>query len=300
MLIEVCHTFHLPEGSGMLVLLREGTPESIELSLPEDDVRITVPLPRKDDDAGWALGNGGEGWEARWVNSFEIRCTTEVGSTPAEGEKFEAELERAGEETLRSAMTRADTFVRTVRWRTGQFWLPDRISDRHGSQTSFHSAGKTISHGRARLTVVTVANEKLAADDDKWKSIADDLMSGRQAPLEERLLLDARLYRSQEDYRVALAWAAVALEVALAKVLRKRLTGIASKSQIDKFLDEMSNRLLSTVALRVFEIGDRQFGTRCSDVFEMRNSVLHGKRQSVSLAEATMAIDTAQAMINWL
>jgi hypothetical protein len=106
-------------------------------------------------------------------------------------------------------------------------------------------------------------------------------------------------YAREGDYRVALVLAAISLETALVRLLRRRLVQrrVATASQIDKFLEEMSNRLLSSVVLGLLRIGDTSLRERCRRVFDLRNQVVHGKRGAVRREEAGEAIATAGAIV---
>jgi hypothetical protein len=94
----------------------------------------------------------------------------------------------------------------------------------------------------------------------------------------------------------AAIYSAIAVEVALVKRVRSELEGrsAGTPSQIGKAVDDTSNRLLCTVLLGLFGIGNQQLRDRIAALFEMRNAIAHGNRKRVSQDEATEALDATE------
>jgi hypothetical protein len=121
-----------------------------------------------------------------------------------------------------------------------------------------------------------------------------------ELPLDRKLLVRAWEYFFTEDFRSALIYSATVMELVLTGILRKSLASrsVASDSQIDKFLELTSNRLLFTVILGLLEIGDRALRDGVAYVFELRNRLLHGKRKNVTRDEARAALDITEKILD--
>jgi len=115
-------------------------------------------------------------------------------------------------------------------------------------------------------------------------------------PLERKLMVRAWEYFFQEDLKSSVIYSAMVIELVLASALRKTFTSrsIASVSRIDKFIEQTSNRLLSTVVLGFLGIGDETLREGLAQVFELRNGLVHGGRRSVSREDAQTALDHAE------
>jgi len=121
-----------------------------------------------------------------------------------------------------------------------------------------------------------------------------------ELPLDRKLLVRAWEYFFTEDFRSALIYSATVMELVLIRILRKSLAtrSAGSDSQIDKFLEQTSNRLLFTVILGLLGIGDRALRDGVANVFEMRNRLVHGKRKNVTRDEAKTALDTIEEILD--
>ena len=86
------------------------------------------------------------------------------------------------------------------------------------------------------------------------------------------------------------------------KTVRKyyNLKDIATNSQIDKFLDNVSNRLLCTVILGSLDIGSQSLRDKIASVFDTRNGLIHGKRKKVTKEEAKMVIKDTEELLEIL
>jgi hypothetical protein len=100
---------------------------------------------------------------------------------------------------------------------------------------------------------------------------------GRGVPLERILGVAAWEYFHGDDFRSAIVHATSAIERVMTKIVRKRLAnqGVATGSQVDRFIEETSNRLLCTVVFGQLGIGDEPLRNRLAEVFEVRNGLVH-------------------------
>ena len=118
-------------------------------------------------------------------------------------------------------------------------------------------------------------------------------------PLYRRLIVRTWEYYFQEDFRSTVIYSATIIEIILAKIIRKSLMSrtYGTNSQIDKFINDTSNRLLSTVVLGMLGIGDKTLRNNLADIFEIRNGLVHGKKKNVSRADAKNALSYTEQSI---
>jgi hypothetical protein len=303
MQLECRYTFHLPPGNRLLVRRSRGdSPEEWRFATDRSDVTVILEIPASesggDQDAPLRIArNEHEGWEVWQLAWLKVYVLTEEEHPWPQGLP---DLQRDRQIDL-LAEAAASGFLRAVRWRHEQYWLPDDLTlSTAGASVEYYQAGERIPHGRIQGTARVPAIET-ALSESSGQTIEEDLRKNRQATLPEVLLLDAMLYRRVRDYRVALMLAAFSLEMALIKLLKTRLGHdmVASKKDIER-LERVSNRFLSTVLLGLLHIGDGTFRQRCGKVFDLRNQVVHGKRESVTPEEAANAIDAAKMMLGFV
>jgi hypothetical protein len=130
-----------------------------------------------------------------------------------------------------------------------------------------------------------------------------DFSSALQGALRERVPLLRQLIQIawqrflDEDYAGTVIYAALAIERALTGFLRAELSkvGAGTASQIDKVLEDTSNRLLCTVLLGVLGGADVALREQIVEVFNYRNSLAHGKRSGADRVEASHALNVAEA-----
>lgn len=126
-----------------------------------------------------------------------------------------------------------------------------------------------------------------------------------QRALQERVPLHRQLIQMSwerffdEDHAGTVIYAAMAIERPLTGFLRAELKkiGAGTDSQIDKLLDDTSNRLLCTVMLGMLGVGDAALRDKIAGVFNKRNSLAHGKRSGAEREEARDALDIAEAFL---
>ncbi|MFQ5714011.1 MAG: hypothetical protein ACE5GU_08265 [Candidatus Scalinduaceae bacterium] len=123
-----------------------------------------------------------------------------------------------------------------------------------------------------------------------------------EIPLDSKLIVQAWEYLFHEDYRNSVIYAAAVLELKIIKTIRKVYISknIATTSGIDKFLDDVSNRLLCTVILGSLGIGDEALRNKIASVFDIRNGLIHGKKKKVIKVEAEVAINDTEELLEIL
>jgi hypothetical protein len=123
-----------------------------------------------------------------------------------------------------------------------------------------------------------------------------------EVPLDRKLMVRAWEYFFQEDFRSAVIYSTTVIELVLIKILRKTFISqpVASESQIDRFLEQTSNRLLCTVILGLLRIGDGALRDDVADVFEVRNGLIHGKRKNVTREETKKALVRTEEIVRLL
>ena len=305
MQLECRYIFSLPEGSELLVKRQQGD-SPVEWRFDTGGgatVVVEVPARQANDTQGAPMKiawSQAEGWEVWALPRFRVNVLTKNELERPDPQLLESIRSAVQEKSDPIAIDAASRFLRTARWRTEQFWLPERLTLSSAVSTvEYYLDGKRIPLGLINLQA-SVAPVETALSQSSGQTVRKDLASHAEPALYETLLLDAMLYRSLGDYRVALVLAAISLEAALSKLLRSHLTqrDVATQSQIDKFLDNTSNRLLCTVMLGLLDIGDRSFRERCRQVFELRNRVMHATKKSASLQEASDAIGAVRELVS--
>ena len=306
MRLEARYSFDLPDDGGLLALRRNGESSVLEFH-DGDDVRIALNLSRSDNESSGrgphkVANDKAETWEVWQLSTVEVRVLTEAELKRPDVDRVKEVWSRIQQEVDSRAVSAASRFIQIVRWRTGQFWLPDGVYVRPDDPSvRFYLDDVRVRYSEEHVTASLAPLDRVLSADSST-IVQDDLRNNRRPPLAEGLLLDSRMYRRRGDYRVALLLAAISIETAMISELSRRLEDarVATTSQIDKFLEEMSNRLLSTVVMGLLGVGDQAFREDCRTVFEQRNGLVHGKRFSASPAEADLAINSAQRMIDIL
>jgi hypothetical protein len=105
-----------------------------------------------------------------------------------------------------------------------------------------------------------------------------------------------------EGFVEAVIFAAIAVEVALGERVRLELKNrqAGTASQIGKVADDTSNRLLCTVLLGLFGVGDQQLRDKIAALFELRNKIAHGRKKWVSRDDASQALEVAELFFDAL
>ena len=110
---------------------------------------------------------------------------------------------------------------------------------------------------------------------------------------EDRLYSDALTHLYDERYREAYLNLGVVLELALSNWIRQKMRSSSlSATQVNRFIDDMSNRQLITVMVGYLSHADQDLLSDGRKVFEIRNglTLAHGQKRSVSRAEVKTAL----------
>lgn len=136
-------------------------------------------------------------------------------------------------------------------------------------------------------------------DDSIWRQIGADLQTQPRFAVWEELLLDAKLYASQNDYRMAALSAAMALEAITTRYIRQQLVKerIANERQVNKFVREISNRDLVVVGLGLCSTIEEDVRRSCRDTLELRNEILHAPKRRVTRKQARDALAIVETLL---
>ena len=185
-------------------------------------------------------------------------------------------------------------------WRKRKLLLIPEMADAEFKTYLFYqlqSSGRTFvgCFSEGQMTISSFTDNALIAQQ------MQDVVQA-EIPLNSKLIVKAWEYLFQEDYRNSVIYAATVLELTIIKTLRKSLTSksVASNSRIDRFLDDVSNRLLCTVVLGLTGIGSEELREKIAAVFCTRNGLIHGKRKKVSRAEAETVLNDTEALLEQL
>ena len=187
----------------------------------------------------------------------------------------------------------------SAQWRKQETLLVPQMTERQFTTYLFYvleTGGRTFigsfSFGRTIMSTPLDANIK--------EKLQETIQ--RESPLDRKLILKAWEYLFQEYFRSAVIYSATVIELAVARIIRKSFISrsVGSTSQIDKFIEETSNRLLCTVILGLLGIGDDLLRDGLAEIFEIRNGLIHGVRRSVSREDAETALDRTEKLLTLL
>lgn len=287
------YTFWIPSDEGLLVSRGPGGDDLIVVSADRVRVEITIPAEKKDDARVVARdARGTETWE---LQHFAVVVDTDIEIDDADVASIKKVEPVLAQDVHPVALKHASQFLAMTRWVTGQFWLPDGVHMRHYSIQYFADGGRVPTSSTALEGRVPAA--ELALDGQAVKQIENSLVTGVEIPLRDILLLDARSYRRMRDARVSYILAAMSLENSITTLIRRKLSEakVASDSRVDRFIRDVSNRLLSTLVLGLLNVGDDAFRDNCAEVFRLRNELVHAKRRRPpSPEELNRAIASAE------
>ena len=210
MQLECRYTFHLPPGKRLLVRRSRGqSPEEWRFATDRSDVIVIVEIPAKESAKGQEASlkvawNDPEGWEVWAIPHFKVYVLTEHDMDADGDHPWRESLPGIESQIDPLATAAASNFLRTVRWRAGQYWLPEHLALSEASASiEFYEGGQRIPYGRFELPASLPATATALSQSSR-ETIEEDLRNNRQPTLPEVLLLDAMLYGSLTDYRVAL------------------------------------------------------------------------------------------------
>lgn len=147
-----------------------------------------------------------------------------------------------------------------------------------------------------RLMLGTISGEQ-------YKKLKQITRSSRtlQKHLTEELLLGAKTFFHEEDYRMAVLEAVIALDIMIASLIRKigRSRGI-SEGSLKNFLKEVGLARSMKVVLKMIipdRLPDDDVLKACKTANTLRNKIVHEGKLNVSESEATEAIQNIEAFI---
>jgi len=270
--------------------------EPIEISYHQginvERMRILVPKPEENRPVSrWqsTLASGGD--TERLVVELDM---TDTGERP---------FEQANRNE--SAATEAAVrFLRYCRVRTGQYQIDLRQEVGDYFIHVVNEDGVSVPLGGA-VVDNSYSGVPPRLDKCSWEQVRNDVLWDTPVPLEVELVLDAQLYLKRRDFRMAALSAAIAVEAIVTSYIRLFLqdrlvgTGRANASQVDRFVNEMSNRGLSTIGLGLgLECADKANLENCKKALELRNSILHGPQRHVDARHAGRAVDAATWLLS--
>ena len=120
----------------------------------------------------------------------------------------------------------------------------------------------------------------------------------QELPLDRKLIVKAWEYFFQEDFRNTVIYSAMVIEWNLTRIVRRSFSSgsVGTSSQIDRFIDQTSKRLLCTVILGLLGIGDSNWRNELANILELRNSILHGGRKDVGRQCAELALNRTEEL----
>jgi len=118
----------------------------------------------------------------------------------------------------------------------------------------------------------------------------------------DEILLQAESFFDQENYRMAVVEAVIALEIVLSSMIGRVATerGI-SETDIQNFLEKvgLTDTLKTVLKLLISEsLPNEEVTSGCKGAITIRNSIIHKKRLSVSQREAQDALDNIERFIS--
>ena len=260
--------------------------DTLTLEMPDGTGKVTVrPLVQKEFSSRWERPS-----ETVW-ESNTVEIDVEMDATafpPPDEQRFE---DAACKYLLR--------FLRCCRHRSEQFQIDPRWEpDSYNVVFINHDTGETQAGGLSGT--MRMQSNPPSLDESHWDKIGDDLRGDPNFDIWEELLLDARLYRSQNNYRMAVLNAAVVIEAIMTRYMKHKLMNreIASKSQIEKFVNEVSNRDLAVVGLGLVSKIAESVREDCRKTLDLRNSILHVPKKNVTGGEASLALKAVEALLS--
>jgi len=188
----------------------------------------------------------------------------------------------------------------TEEWKKGMLLLVPKITEREFQTYLFY---KLEYQDKVHVGSFSIAQMRTSSSVDN-KLILERMgeIIGVEISLDRKFIVQAWEYLFLEDYHNSIICSATVLELTIINTIRKHYIhdNVATTSRIDKFLDNVSNRLLCTVTLGSLGIGDEDLRGKIASVFDIRNGLIHGKRKKVSKKEAEDAIDCTEKFLKIL
>lgn len=181
-------------------------------------------------------------------------------------------------------------------WKKGMIFLVPEITEAEFKTYLFY---QLKDNERIFVGCFSVGHMTISSVDDALISRETNDIVKNEIPLNSKLIVRAWEYFFREDYRNSVIYAATVLELIIVKTIRKLYSSknVATESRIDRFLDNVSNRLLCTVILGSLGIGDEALRDKIASVFDIRNGLIHGKRKKVIKSEAEAVINNTEELL---
>lgn len=281
-------TFDLPYG---ICVSDEDISEGISIPISELEGRIIIYPPSTYEKRYIYEAPGKKVWNAD-VLHIDVKA---AAVSRISRKEIEVRFTPIAEEYLIS-------FLRNCRTITKQFQI-DLRQKVTTHITYFNEEGKVEKCGYLTLTTIHIG-EPPSVDSSSWKRIAENLISQAEIPFHLEAFLDAKLYKSNSDFRMAVVSSAIGIEAVLNRYLKKTLgkslvsTGRTTESQVDKYIAEISNRILIPVGLGLTSSIERELLGNCVNTWQLRNDIVHGKKKFVSRKEAQEAINSFEQLMS--
>jgi len=185
-------------------------------------------------------------------------------------------------------------------WKKGTLLLVPRITEREFKTYLFY---KLEYQNKVFVGSFSVGGMRTSSFIDNKKTVEKISETiGDEIPLDRKFIVQAWEYLFLEDYHNSIVSTAIVLEITISNTIRKHylLNNIATTSAINKFLDNVSNRLLCTVTLGSLGIGDEELRNKIASIFDIRNGLIHGKRKRASRTEAEDALNCTEKLLDIL
>ena len=290
-LAEFNYYYHIDEG----LVYQKGDPLPpipMPASEPGVEVSVGLPLEREFPSEEHRLVRKIGDKEFLIVNHVKVVLRFAPGRWSADDVHGEPEA------IARKAVKR---FLAIVRHRTGRHVLDPRRENFSYTVACVDTNGDVRSHpGKLSLFIESQDDH---IDPTVWGLVANDIRDERSVPLHRQLMLDARLYRREGDFGMAVLSAAMALELFVNSVLQAYFATASSSDSLVVF--RAKGLLKMTRAAQEFQllialvvgIPDDVIG-KCRTCARNRNKILHEGHTAVSREEAKEAIEAVESLMH--
>ena len=285
--ITATYTFTMPFH---LSVIEGHAAKELVARLPQGNGQVAIRLGWDEDSPTYQIDKDQLNKWVREYNRIIVEVSMPSDSFPPSNQKEFQEL----------AETYLVRFLKSCRHRSHQHqidtkWKPYRFPAIYRDEAT----GATKESSRLRINLSPWDTQPL--DDSSWHLIESDLRIGPKFEVWQDFLLDAKLYHGRHDYAMAVLSAAVVIEAVMTQYLLYKLNttaGVGSKTQIEKFLREVSRRDLVTVGLGLVSNIKQGVREECQQVLVIRNEILHQQKRRVTAAQARDVILAAEKLIS--
>jgi hypothetical protein len=228
-----------------------------------------------------------EGFLRPVVESFlvNLRATISQDFPGDYGGKLDPSIRSLLREPAEEALRRVARHLRSI---TGNFRI--NVEGRGISATYF------VDGVAQKWLAVNELNwdEAFGVYDEEWQRACNRAREHARTPLLPELLLDARAFRYERNYRMALLSSAVACEVLLVGKMAEALTASddSNSRQVDRFAQAVGKADAVIFLSYFYDISPEDID-RIVKTFDARNNLLHNRHYYVTALEANEAIAAA-------